>query len=63
MVTLSRPLRASVPMMAPSTTPGFSAGGALAQQERTIAVVASRNLGTSRPMAAAGTMPKSESTE
>ena len=36
MVTLSRPDFPSTPRMVPSTTPGLSAGGTLAAQERTI---------------------------
>ncbi len=62
-VTLSRPWRAATPRIAPRTTPGFSTGGALAAQERTISAARSRKSRVSRPIAAAGTMPKSDSTE
>ncbi len=63
MVTLSRPAFPSTPKMVPSTTPGLSAGGTLAAQERTIVCVAASSLPMSSPIAAAGTMPKSDSTE
>ena len=43
MVTLSRPDFPSTPRMVPSTTPGLSAGGTLAAQERTIICVAPSN--------------------
>ena len=62
-VTLSRPCFAATPRIAPSITPGFSTGGALAAQERTISAVRSRKVRESMPIAAAGTMPKSDSTE
>ena len=44
-------------------TPGFSTGGVLAAQDRTISAVLSRKARGSTPIAAAGTMPKSDSTE
>ncbi len=62
-VTLSRPRRWQAPTIAPRITPGFSAGGALAAQERTISAVLSRKARISTPIAAAGAMPKFESTE
>ena len=62
-VSLSRPWRAATPRIAPRITPGFSTGGALAAQERTISAARSRKTRVSMPIAAAGTMPKSDSTE
>ncbi len=63
MVTLSRPDFPSTPRTVPSTTPGLSAGGTLAAQERTMISVAPSSLPMSSPIAAAGTRPKSDSTE
>ena len=63
MVTLSRPNFPSTPRMVPSTTPGLSAGGTSAAQERTIFCVAASRRATSSPIAAAGTRPKSDRTE
>ena len=57
------PAFANTPKTTPSTTPGLSAGGTLASQERTIACVAPSSLPTSSPITAAGTRPKSDSTE
>ena len=62
-VTLSRPFNAAAPMAVPSSTPGFTAGGTAGPQERTMIRARSRPSFTSRPMAAAGTRPKAESTE
>ena len=44
-------------------TPGFSTGGALTAQERTISAARSRKSDVAMPIAAAGTMPKSDNTE
>jgi hypothetical protein len=44
-------------------TPGFSIGGALAVQERTISAARSRKSPVGTPIAAAGAMPKSDNTE
>ena len=44
-------------------TPGFSIGGVFAVHDRTISAVLSRNARGSTPIAAAGTMPKSDNTE
>ncbi len=41
-VSLSRPWRAATPRIAPRMTPGFSTGGALTAQERTISAARSR---------------------
>ena len=62
-VTLSRPTLAAVPRTTPSITPGFSAGGTHQAQAWTITSVRERKRSTSRPIAAAGTMPKFESAE
>ena len=62
-MTLSRPARWHTPMIAPRMTPGFSAGGELGAQERTISAVVSRNFRGGMPIAVAGTMPKFDSTE
>ena len=62
-VSLSRPWRAATPRIAPRMTPGFSTGGALAAQERTISARPFEKVPMSMPIAAAGTMPKSDSTE
>ncbi len=62
-VTLSRPSLARTAMRTPSSTPGLSAGGTLAAQDRTILHVDPRKRCTSMPLAAAGTIPKSDSTE
>ena len=63
-VTLSRPnFAAATPKIVPNTTPGFCSARTLAAQACTISSVRSRNFGTSIPMMAAGTMPKSERAE
>src|ERR1700693_385985 len=49
--------------IAPRMTPGFSEGGELCAQERTISAVVSRNFRGGMPVAVAGTMPKFDSTE
>ena len=62
-VTLSRPcLRRDAEDRAEQHA-GVLAGGALAAQERAISAVRSRKALTSMPIAAAGTMPKLDSTE
>ena len=50
-------------MIAPRITPGFSDGGELGAQERTISAVVSKNCRGGMPMQVAGTMPKFDSTE
>ena len=62
-VILSRPSFAAVPMIRPSITPGFSAAGVDGLQASTISFVRLRKLSVSRPIAAAGIMPKFESAE
>jgi len=62
-VTLSRPFLARTPRMAPRTTPGLSLGGTPAAHLCTISSARSRNRRTSRPITAAGTMPKFERAE
>ena len=47
------------PVIVPSTTPGLSAGGTFAPQERTIICVAVEQPVDIEPITAAGTMPKS----
>jgi hypothetical protein len=61
-VTLSRPWRWQTPMIVPRITPGFSEGGALGAQERTISAVLSKTP-WAMPIEVAGTMPKLDSTE
>ena len=63
MVSLSRPAFAAVPSTIPSITLGFFSTGTEAAHACTISSARSRNLGTSRPIAAAGTIPKLESAE
>jgi hypothetical protein len=63
-VTLSRPSAvAAMPIARPSCTPGLRSGGTSEPQERTMVRALARKPATSRPMAAAGTSPKAESTE
>lgn len=63
MVILSRPDLPNTPSTVPRTTPGLSVDGTFAPQERTIICPAVSNRSTSSPIAAAGVMPKSDSTE
>ena len=62
-VTLLRPAFASCAMITPSFTPGFSPGGTLGPQDRTINCADVSKLSMSIPIRAAGTMPKSDRTE
>ena len=62
-VTLVWPWRAATPMSVPSASPGLSPIGTLAAQLCAICSAWPRSRATSRPMMAAGTMPKSLSTE
>ena len=62
-VNLFRPWLCAVPRIRPSMTPGFSSIGTEGMQACTISSVRSKSLGTSTPMIAAGTSPKSERTE
>ena len=62
-VTLSRPRLARVPRMMPSSTPGLTSGGTTDAQDCTMISALSKNLGTSTPITAAGTIPKWDNTE
>ncbi len=62
-VSLSRPARAPSPITAPSASPGLRAAGTCAPHCCFIQLARSRNRSRSRPIKAAGTMPKSVSAE
>ena len=63
MGSLARPATAASPITAPSWKPGFWPGGDDGPQEVTMGCAASNRPRTSRPMIAAGVIPKAVSTE
>ncbi len=62
-VTLSRPRLASTPITTPRPRPGLRSAGIAAEQAVAMSAARPRRRATSRPIAAAGTTPKSESAE
>ena len=62
-VTLSRPARAARPRASPRRAPGLSATGRPAAHARAMAAARAASPATSRPITAAGTMPKFDSAE
>ena len=62
-VSLSRPFRAAAPRISPSRSPGLVWSGAAGEQAPCMACALLSRASTSRPIAAAGTIPKFESAE
>ena len=62
-VSLSRPTSAAAPITRPSRSPGFRANSDPAAQADCISRAFCRRLRTSKPIAAAGTVPKFDNAE
>ena len=62
-MTLSRPPRAAAPSVIPSRTPGLRDAGTPAAQAAAIRSADAASRSTSRPMTAAGAMPKGDRAE